>query len=408
MTSQFIHIDGWPRVSRDAPHQTARGMIEELTREVKASQHIEIDHVWGARLAFGDDPYRLLELAEQQAEMSVDRRGFTIKKTSNIIFIAVASLALTRDERLADDGWEEAYLAWRERVIAFSRSRWRGLKIAIMEHVDEDKLHLHIAIVPRLRANRQLDVGAVHPGFGAVERVLDRQSRDRGSVETTPREIKKRQKRAYCHAMRGFQDDFHREVGAASGQARLSNSPRTRIAREQALISQSQRQRHIDLNFQEREILVDQFDLQRREAALAANEARLQRENEQMVAERLALREERQRLEVTKAQSDALRFARPVQIPSGIGQREPASTRWQHPPLHSTAASATASDYEIEEFPTPARFSSRVHAGKVQPLVGTPTPVPRQPQPGPIADQSYSDPIEPIHDGDDPSPRMAA
>lgn len=238
MTPQFVHIDGFPRVSRDAPHRSARGMIAELAREADASQHIGTNDAFGARLIYGNDPYELLDLAEQQAAKAVDRRGFKLKKNSNIIFIAVASYPLTRDERLADDGWGEAYLAWRERVIACSRSRWRGLKISIAEHVDEDKLHLHIIVVPPLRANCQLDVGAIHPGFGAVERVLDRQLRDRGSVETTPREIKKRQRTAYCCAMRGFQDDFHREVGAASGHARLSNSPRNRMAREQALISQ--------------------------------------------------------------------------------------------------------------------------------------------------------------------------
>lgn len=409
MTNQFIHIDGFPRVSRDAPHQTARGMIEELTREVKASQHIEIDHVWGARLIYGDDPYALLDLAEQQAATAVDRRGFALKENSNIIFISVASYHLSRDERFADESWHEAYLAWRDRVIAFSRSCWRGLKISIVEHVDEDKLHLHIIVVPPLRANCQLDVGAAHPGFGAVERVLDRQSRDRGTIETTKREIKQRQRSAYCHVMRKFQDQYNLEVGAASGQSRLSKSPRGRVTREQALTGQAQRERHINLNFQEREILVDQLDLQRREAALAANEARLSLEKARLAEEAKTLVAERQRLLVMKAQNEALRYARPVEIKSGIGQPEPASEGWQQSPaLQSTAESAASNDYAIEEFPTPSRFSSRAHAGEVQPLAGTPTPVPRQPQPGPIADQSYSDPVEPIHDGDDPSPRMAA
>jgi hypothetical protein len=74
MTTQFIHIDGFAQVSRDAPHRSSRGMIAELSREAHASQHIEFEHACGARLIFGDDPYELLKLAEKQAADAASER----------------------------------------------------------------------------------------------------------------------------------------------------------------------------------------------------------------------------------------------------------------------------------------------------------------------------------------------
>jgi hypothetical protein len=196
-------------------------------------------------------------------------------------------------------------------VVAWAQRHWRGLRIAIVEHVDEDKIHLHIVIVPPVLANGRLDTGTAHPGFGAVSKVLDRQAREFKLSEATPREIKARQRRAYCHAMREFQNDFHRHVGHASGQARLSNSPRSRVTREQALVAQAQRQRNHDLNLSERDLVVDRFQMNSREAAVAEAEARIARQAAEVLAQLNALKAERQRLAVLANK-----------IIQSIGQRE--------------------------------------------------------------------------------------
>jgi hypothetical protein len=356
VTAQFIHIDSFPRVSRDAPHRTARGMIAELAREAYASQHINSDHAYGARLIFGNDPYELLHLAEKQADQAVDRRGFQIKKTSNIIFIAVASYPLSQAERSADDGWNEAYMAFCDRVVSWSKRAWNGLRIAIVEHVDEDKIHLHIVVVPRMTADHQIDISSAHPGFGAVAKVIDRQVGAEDPVVATPREKKARQRSAYCHAMRAFQDDFHRQVGAASGQDRLSSTPRNRIAREQALTSQAQRQRHLDLNLQERDVIVDRFQLEQREASIAAREAQLKLERQQMAAERSALEAERLRIKMTITAGETLRQIQSLKSINANNQDEGASAQFPDDAnLNQPSQVPSTPQFDVEEFPKPAR-----------------------------------------------------
>jgi hypothetical protein len=331
-------------------------MIAELAREARASQHIKIDHAYGARLIYGDDPYELLELAEKQANQAVDRRGFKIKKTSNIIFIAVVSYPLSRVERSADDGWNEAYMAFCDRVASWSKQFWKGLRIAIVEHVDEDKIHLHIVVVPRITADHQIDIASAHPGFAAVARVLNRQAGTPGSVVATPRQKKARQKRAYCHAMRAFQDDFHHYVGAASGQNRLSNSPRSRIARDQALTSQGQRQRHLDLNEQERDVIVVRFQLEQREASIAAREAQLKLERQQMAAERSALEAERLRIKMTITAGETLRQIQTMKSINANNQNDAARAQsLDDANLNQPSQVLSTPQFDVEEFPKPAR-----------------------------------------------------
>lgn len=143
---------------------------------------------------------------------------------------------------------------------------------------------------------------------------------------------------------------------------------------------------------------------------LAANEARLSLEKARLAEEANGLVAERQRLVVVKAQIEALRLARPVEIPSGIGRTQVASAHSQQtPPLQSTTRSAVSNEYLPEECPRPARFSAQATRNANQPLAENSRPFSqyRQHLP-PVTKREQSVAIEPKGDDDDTSSRMVA
>lgn len=144
-----------------------------------------------------------------------------------------------------------------------------------MEHDDEEFLHLHFYVVPKLLPSGQLDLPAFHPG-----RAMKAAAAEAGAS-------KKNQDCAYRRGMERFQDDYHFAVGRLFGHARFG-AKRRRVSRLERKAQKAMEEEGA-----------------RQQVALDAAWAELGRKREIMEAE-LARRERRQMARETEFHNQVL------------------------------------------------------------------------------------------------------
>jgi hypothetical protein len=98
-----------------------------------------------------------------------------------------------------------AYVEWRDRTLAFFRQRYGAHLVAVLEHLDEAHGHLHALV-----ANDGASVKPLHAGHAAAMKMTGPKPRSQ----------------AYKAAERALQDEFHAQVAAPCGMARVG--PRRR------------------------------------------------------------------------------------------------------------------------------------------------------------------------------------
>jgi hypothetical protein len=108
---------------------------------------------------------------------------------------------------------------WRDRVIKTWREWWGSQLVAIVEHLDEARYHLHGLVVAPLRAGR-VAMGEIFPAVAARQT-----ARETGQT-------KRMQDRAYKTGLRALQDAFHAAVSAFEGHARVGPR-RQRLTRQE-------------------------------------------------------------------------------------------------------------------------------------------------------------------------------
>jgi hypothetical protein len=141
-----------------------------------------------------------------------DAKGRKLRKDAPVMLAGVLSYPVAladMDERARAD-----YEAWEARSLRWLAGRYGDTLASVVRHEDETYPHLHFFVVPHLTGGKSLDFEAVHPGIAA------REAAKRGGKSA------KEANRAYCQAMRGFQDDFHTHVGVFHGH--LREGPRRR------------------------------------------------------------------------------------------------------------------------------------------------------------------------------------
>lgn len=124
------------------------------------------------------------------------------------------------------------YQQWRERNVAWSRGLTSMLGVdvlSLVEHTDEEYPHAHGMGIAH---HERLEARSVHPGY-AAKRAVERLD---GEDEKA---FKKRQDKAYCDAMRAFQDGYFEAVGKDAGLTRIGPA-RRRLARGQWLSEKTQ------------------------------------------------------------------------------------------------------------------------------------------------------------------------
>lgn len=260
---QFAHVDIWSRQGgavRDgakAAHRmngqrtwTVAQILDEAERAPNACDHVaqprppviipgscaDFDALRTAHDAACAVRQSFPYTNPKTGKKSTRRR--VLRKDSPTLYSAVFSLPITPEEALADPARMAECEAIFEGCIAFERARIEdaGGEVALsVIHLDEARIHLHLYALDRRRGT----VKALHPGHAALA--------DAGLERGASRE---RATRTYCDAMRGWQDDLHREVmGPAGlmrhgpGRERLSRAEyqRRKAAQEQAAKAQAVR-----------------------------------------------------------------------------------------------------------------------------------------------------------------------
>ncbi|MDO5622435.1 MAG: hypothetical protein Q4G24_13300 [Paracoccus sp. (in: a-proteobacteria)] len=249
----FAHIETWSRqggtkVSGTAQKYrrnrqrawTAEEILDEAGREPWASEHVGENRrepeIWPGTC----DSFDALRLAHEQAasvklafpytDPKTGRkktRRRALRKDAHTLYAAVFSLPVISAEALADPVKLAACRAVLQQAMAFERRCLEdaGGEFAMAAlHLDEPYVHLHVYGLDRTRGS----VNALHPGKAVNDAFRARH----GALRRTGTTLADQARRAYCDAMREWQDDLHREVFADAGLMRFGPR-RQRLSRAQ-------------------------------------------------------------------------------------------------------------------------------------------------------------------------------
>jgi hypothetical protein len=160
-------------------------------------------------VVFGLHPVAAFSLANERAGQAIDKAGRKLSITALVVLVGVATWPLLTSEVRTDTQAMEHYLYWRKMTIQWLERQWGEQLKTVVEHLDEDRPHLHYAVVPDLDPDGRLRIESVHAGYRAANKC----KAEGGS----PRD----QKAAYKAEMRCFQDDYYEHVGVRCGLTRL-------------------------------------------------------------------------------------------------------------------------------------------------------------------------------------------
>jgi hypothetical protein len=127
----------------------------------------------------------------------------------------------------------DLYTAWRAETLTWLHRHFGQTLGSVVEHADEDFLHLHAYAVPVLGPGGHLLLEAVHPGRAALKK-----------AEATGAD-KAEQRSAYKDAMRLLQDDFYAAVSSRYGHAR-AGPRRARLEGTEYLLRRDAERREVE------------------------------------------------------------------------------------------------------------------------------------------------------------------
>lgn len=157
----------------------------------------------------------LLKTAAQQ----VGEGGRKQRKDTPVLMGIVASYPGPPDDS------DASYVRWKELNVSYFKQKFGASVASILEHTDEKHGHLHVLI-----HNRGLSVKPLHPGYAASVPI-----RQAGGTQAA-------QSEAYKKAAKGWQDEYHEQVAARCGLARIGPG-RQRLSRKQWQAQQHQAER---------------------------------------------------------------------------------------------------------------------------------------------------------------------
>ncbi|KAA0121720.1 hypothetical protein CIW48_22400 [Methylobacterium sp. P1-11] len=236
MSNQFLHIGLYGPEARKGqpPWSTIAGIVQEGARAPGAARHVAYPTV--PTLLYGLSPIEVGRIALERAEQARDAIGRRLRRDGAVLVAGVLSYPVKRDlveDRDAPDA-RDLYTAWRAEAVAWCHGQFGDTLLSIVEHHDEEYLHLHAYAVPILGPGRRLVLEAIHPGRAAVKRAQ------------AGGEDKKGQQAAYLGAMKRLQDEFHASVSVRYGHARLGPR-RRRLDRTEHLLRREARRREVEL-----------------------------------------------------------------------------------------------------------------------------------------------------------------
>ena len=261
--SQFNHLGGCGRSPRkNAPKWSCiAGITREGARIPGASNHIKYPST--PKLLYGCSPLEAGRLATERADQAYDhgRRPRRLRRDGIALLAGVASYPVPRQVVENDPGEKEVYLRWRKLTLAWLIQIFGVHLLSVVEHADENFLHLHYYVVPKLRPDGRLDLHEIHPGR--------RMKADAAAAGAS----KKDQDAAYRSAMARWQDDYWYEVSRHFGHGRYGP--------KRARVSRMQRKMELKMQAEQVALAAERTAFERTQAAA---QAELDRERAQITA----------------------------------------------------------------------------------------------------------------------------
>lgn len=218
MSYQFIHIETYARVaSRNNKKQSASNIVAEAERVPSACPHVE--HIRPPQVIYGCTPSEALQIAEINANSGTDAIGRKIRKDAQIILSGVASYPTPISELTDDDN--EKIQQWLVLNHKFLKSTFGDDYKSCISHSDEEYFHIHFYVVPSVDSSNHFNIGSVHPGIRARDRIGGKKIKEKNA--------------AYKKAMRDFQTSYYESVGRRCGLTKTGPKRRRLTRKEWAL-----------------------------------------------------------------------------------------------------------------------------------------------------------------------------
>lgn len=253
----FVHCQTYAR----KPNKAGQCVAQVVGEGLRAGEyHPHVENPKPPVVVFGDPAgFQQLHDAHVDARRTcavnngrVSERA--IRHDRHTLFTLVASYPVPT---VAVEGSPEElarFKRWVDKTLAWVREQYGGQLKAAFVHVDERFPHLHFWCLPD---DPCADATLLHPGK-AAKRETEARLKSEG---VKPREAVAAGNRALKEAMRGWQDSYHRDVGAPLGMHR-DGPKRRRLSRAQWAAEQAMLTHHRKL----------EEDRERLEAQVAALE----------------------------------------------------------------------------------------------------------------------------------------
>lgn len=236
MSTQFLHISLYgPAPRKGEPAWSCiSGIVREGARAPGAARHV----VYPAEptILHGLSPIEAGRIALERAEQARDAKGRRLRRDGAVLLAAVLSYPVPRslvEDRDAPDAGD-LYGAWRGEAADWCHGQFGDTLVSLVEHHDEEYLHLHCYAVPALGPGNRLLLEAIHPGRAALKQ-----------AEADDKLGKVGQRAAYLRAMKTLQDGFHAAVSRRYGHARVGPR-RCRLERTEHLLLKEARTREAE------------------------------------------------------------------------------------------------------------------------------------------------------------------
>lgn len=271
--SQFHHLGTASRAPRkgDRAWACVAGITAEGARVPGSSNHVPFPKA--PELLFGISPIAAGKLATKRGDQARDAKGRRLRCDGVVLLCGVVSYPVPKAILINDPVEHKTYLRWRQKVIEWLKRFFGDHLKSIVEHGDEDRLHLHYFVVPELREDNRLDLNEIHPG-----RRMKQAAAEAGAS-------KKDQDAAYRRGMERWQDEFHHDVSRGFDHERYMPK-RARITRQER---QAQRRTEDEAERQRAELDLAQVAFETeaagRRAQLAVDETALKQQLAEAQAE---------------------------------------------------------------------------------------------------------------------------
>jgi hypothetical protein len=209
---QFLHVETY---GREGAHKkncsTRKSSMFEIRDEMIRAPHFcsHIAEPLPPHVLLGMTPEVAFALADERAGHAVDKRGYKLRCDSPVVIVGVASWPELVVDVNNDPEKLEHYRQWRDETLVWAKRQWGDDLKCVVEHLDEDRPHVHFVVVPKLDPDSRLRIASVHPGHRAAEKAAEASGTGRD------------QKKAHKEAMVRLQDDYYEGVSVKFGLLRF-------------------------------------------------------------------------------------------------------------------------------------------------------------------------------------------